>query len=395
MKLFKTFDNLFTEEECKELSDFYFNKKKNKEVVRDDQSGPLASVRQMAGKITEPALQRAADKAKEVLSERLKKDLRFTYIHIREYQRGSILEWHVDNGLHQHTMDVCIAKANPDTVWPLYVSTPDDAQIETIEMDIGSGYHFEGCENPHWRNKLEDDWQLQLFIHFIDADGRHVETADVLEKRKDSSTFIADEAIKPWPLTRYTWNQYAVIPSAFNLDECMGIIREGKAGIRTTHLRKGKTDGDKIGVHDLSVRDSEVSFFITDNPRNVPLFSKITEIIVNANLNFFNYDIYDLEALQFTTYSAGYNGFYSKHVDTHAVSSATNVRKLSFSLQLSNPDSYEGGDLLLWAENEPIVAPKNRGDLIIFPSYVMHEVTPVTRGLRSSLVGWVTGPAWK
>jgi PKHD-type hydroxylase len=127
----------------------------------------------------------------------------------------------------------------------------------------------------------------------------------------------------------------------------------------------------------------------------VPLFSKITEIIVNANLNFFNYDIYDLEALQFTTYPEGYNGFYSKHVDTHAVSSATNVRKLSFSLQLSSPDSYEGGDLLLWAEKEPIVAPKNRGDLIIFPSYVMHEVTPVTGGLRSSLVGWVTGPAWK
>ena len=76
MELFRTLDNLFTEEECKELSEFYFNKKKNKQVIRDDQSGPLSSFLQMSGKVTEPVLQRAADKVKEVLSERLKKDLR-------------------------------------------------------------------------------------------------------------------------------------------------------------------------------------------------------------------------------------------------------------------------------------------------------------------------------
>jgi PKHD-type hydroxylase len=96
------------------------------------------------------------------------------------------------------------------------------------------------------------------------------------------------------------------------------------------------------------------------------------------------------EGIQFTQYKAP-SGHYVKHVD--CIPGAT--RKLSLSLQLTDPKDYEGGDVVFHYKNNPDVAPKSKGTVIIFPSYVLHEVTPVTRGERYSLVAWITGPQFK
>ena len=72
-------------------------------------------------------------------------------------------------------------------------------------------------------------------------------------------------------------------------------------------------------------------------------------------------------------------------------------RKVSFSVQLSNPSDYEGGDLRFYRHSTTkfMEAPKDKGTLILFPSWTIHEVTPVTAGTRYSLVSWVNGPRWK
>ena len=71
-------------------------------------------------------------------------------------------------------------------------------------------------------------------------------------------------------------------------------------------------------------------------------------------------------------------------------------RKLSFSLQLSNENDYEGGELqFLTDENISYYAPKKRGTLVIFDSRSRHRVTKVRSGVRRSLVGWVNGPRWQ
>lgn len=71
-------------------------------------------------------------------------------------------------------------------------------------------------------------------------------------------------------------------------------------------------------------------------------------------------------------------------------------RKLSVVVQLSEPDRYQGGDLQL----ERFVHPnpeelRSRGAMIVFPSILFHRVTPITKGERSSLVGWMEGPHWR
>jgi PKHD-type hydroxylase len=62
---------------------------------------------------------------------------------------------------------------------------------------------------------------------------------------------------------------------------------------------------------------------------------------------------------------------------------------------LSDPEEYEGGELLLKTSAFPIKTLNKKGTIIFFPSYVLHEVTPVTKGTRKTLVGWVLGPNFK
>jgi PKHD-type hydroxylase len=63
------------------------------------------------------------------------------------------------------------------------------------------------------------------------------------------------------------------------------------------------------------------------------------------------------------------------------------------SVQLSEPDEYEGGELEFLNFEQPI--PKDIGSLIVFPSYLVHRVNPVTRGLRRSMVSWISGPPFR
>jgi PKHD-type hydroxylase len=71
------------------------------------------------------------------------------------------------------------------------------------------------------------------------------------------------------------------------------------------------------------------------------------------------------------------------------------LRKLSITIQLSNSDDYEGGDLELLYDKEPYKLDRSRGTFLVFPSFMLHRVTPVTRGTRWSLVAWIGGKRWQ
>jgi PKHD-type hydroxylase len=65
-------------------------------------------------------------------------------------------------------------------------------------------------------------------------------------------------------------------------------------------------------------------------------------------------------------------------------------------LQLSDPDSYSGGNVQLLAEDgSSYIAPRKRGTIVLFDSRTQHRVLKVTKGCRRSIVGWVCGPRWK
>jgi PKHD-type hydroxylase len=70
-------------------------------------------------------------------------------------------------------------------------------------------------------------------------------------------------------------------------------------------------------------------------------------------------------------------------------------RKLSITVQLSDPDEYEGGELQFMVNQNIFTAPKDKGTAIIFPSFALHRVTPITKGSRKSIVGWISGAPYR
>jgi PKHD-type hydroxylase len=176
-------------------------------------------------------------------------------------------------------------------------------------------------------------------------------------------------------------NFYAFWNNAFSKEECQTIINIAK----NKGLIKGKTRGES------DIRNSKISWLYPNDDMDW-VFRRVTDIAVNLNERFFKFDLFGLnEGFQFTNYEAP-SSKYGKHIDRGI---NTPVRKLSISIQLTDPEKYEGGELYLYEEDKGTLMDKTQGTLIIFPSYVLHEVMPVTKGERNSLVTWITGKQFK
>lgn len=134
--------------------------------------------------------------------------------------------------------------------------------------------------------------------------------------------------------------------------------------------------------------------WITLNPETQFIYDKLGWIARQLNGQFFDFDIWGFaEDLQYTVYN-GNGGHYAWHLDRGGNTSNT-PRKLSLVLQLSDPSDYEGGDLEILEGSEPIQIKKEKGMVAAFPSFVLHRVTPVTKGIRKTCVVWLTGPRFK
>ena len=92
-------------------------------------------------------------------------------------------------------------------------------------------------------------------------------------------------------------------------------------------------------------------------------------------------------------YDSEYRGHYEWHLDIGNTNNSK--RKLSISIQLSSSDTYEGGNLLFFNNNRQSKANRDQGTMILFPSYILHKVEPVTKGKRRALILWLTGPPFR
>lgn len=145
-----------------------------------------------------------------------------------------------------------------------------------------------------------------------------------------------------------------------------------------------------------SIRVTKVAWF-ERNAQTERFYARVEEIVLRLNAQFFHYDLSGLVSFQYARYDAAECGHFDWHKDYGKDYGAPDQepRKLSLSIQLSDPAHYQGGDLEVRAGNQVDVAPKARGTIIAFPSYVLHRVTPTTSGARKSLVVWAVGPEFK
>ena len=178
----------------------------------------------------------------------------------------------------------------------------------------------------------------------------------------------------------YYWHEY--LPKSL----CEAIIEEGD---KLRIDQAGMKDENTI---DKEARETKVGFF----PRQHWVESIVANVVQMSNAQAkWNFALDSAEAVQYGIYNEG--AYYKWHRDDDHLISYN--RKLSITVQLSDPTHYSGGDFKMcnFYNEELPYDPKLRGQgtIIVFPSLLRHTVEKVTRGTRKSLVQWYSGPAWQ
>jgi PKHD-type hydroxylase len=148
-------------------------------------------------------------------------------------------------------------------------------------------------------------------------------------------------------------------------------------------------DGTVNNMVNTSYRNSKIKW-LPLNDETEFIYKKIFNLVQIANKNMWNFNIALFkEDLQLSEYSDEYEGHYDWHMDFGENAS---TRKLSITIQLNDPEEYEGGELNFQIHRNIIKAPNKKGTVIVFPSFLLHKVSKVTKGTRRSLVCWIHGP---
>tara|TARA_Y100001937_G_C7121430_1_gene332796 strand:+ start:1224 stop:1811 length:588 start_codon:yes stop_codon:yes gene_type:complete len=189
-------------------------------------------------------------------------------------------------------------------------------------------------------------------------------------------------------LTNYCW----IFKSAISVDQCQRIIDEGHKSFKKAKIHKNSEL--------KNTRNSKIVWL-----NNQYLFDMVNKYAESANKNAgWNFQVDFIESLQLTRYTK--NQFYHWHRDARNepyennhvnVNFRNKTRKISMTLNLTDPSTYEGGDLefnfqdTLNDKKVSFKESKLQGSITFFPSFVFHRVTPVTKGTRWSLVAWMLG----
>lgn len=182
---------------------------------------------------------------------------------------------------------------------------------------------------------------------------------------------------------------WQLFTKAFTPDECQWLIDYG-----INHpVSEGKIGHGGTTVTNLQMRRSKVRWLRRDDPELFAFFARIQRMAEMANNNAFDLDLRYFNEIQFTEYDASDEGHYDWHEDNcWKMPKGKDDRKMSMVLLLSDPATYSGGRLELASDPLPDNKFVNQGDVIFFPAFNRHRVSPMTEGKRFSLVTWWKGP---
>jgi len=220
------------------------------------------------------------------------------------------------------------------------------------------------------------------------------------------------KTIYNWPTERqrkfYTWCYWQ---NAFTEKE----LKKVTDLMDSVELERGTTIGNALKansnneiittqVPNEAVRKSDVKFFNFGNGLGDAdwIFFKLNNVIESINNQFYNFDINGYESFQYTVYHDYEKGRYDFHQDTimgkNLPDDMYECRKLSITFLLNQPGKdFEGGEFQINSGEEKNAEsiPMEKGDIIVFPSFLIHRVKPVTKGVRKSIVVWVLGPKFR
>jgi PKHD-type hydroxylase len=188
-------------------------------------------------------------------------------------------------------------------------------------------------------------------------------------------------------------NSWQMFTAALDDEVVTKIVESaGPTDVATTFNTKDFDVAHPDNVEQVSsIRSSRVSWL-----NNQPWVLDMLYFYVDlANQSAFKVNVNKKAEIQYTEYHADQGGHYGLHHDIDWNRNDGFDRKLSVTVQLSDPFDYEGGGFEFTETESPMAgASKAKGTVLIFPSYLQHKVKPITKGVRRSLVAWFEGPQW-
>lgn len=335
-----------------------------------------------------------------------------TYSYARIYRTGEVLKRHKDRESCEISATLTL-NYDAKVCWPIFF---DEEKEIGVNLEPGEMAVYQGCEILHWRPEFKGNWHVQVFLHYVDANGPHRDWAKdkrtslgvkkdsqseapkvdntiqrITEKPKiEASTVSYNSVIIP-PNEDYFPGYFCIDSNnepqlKFTNEECDRIIALTKES-----YPQSAAVGNKGHTIERSIRSANV-FEVSYSEETKWIFTKVAAAVSFANNNYFKYDISGItNSLQLIEYSSEseIKGHYDWHIDSgpgHVC-----LRKISFTAQLSNEKDYTECDLLINNHGEILSASKERGSIHMFPSYMFHRVNPIEKGTRYALVIWIHG----
>jgi predicted 2-oxoglutarate/Fe(II)-dependent dioxygenase YbiX len=292
-----------------------------------------------------------------------------TYAYARLYAPGEELKIHTDRPACE--ISATITLGFEGDVWAIYMGDEGGVNASKILMDVGDAVLYRGCEKHHWRKPYtEGKWQAQVFLHYVDADGPYAEWK--YDKRQKLSHHKEPD---------YTFWHFA---DAMTPDAAKKLIESLEAQTQGEDAQIGM---GADGVVDKKIRDVKKV--------NLPSYRGIGATMVGlgmaANHQAWKFDVTHSNQTDYLKYDK--DGHYHAHVDTFINPNDKECRKLTVLMFLN--DDFEGGRLFLQNGHQKIYPPQGAGTCLVFPSFMLHGVEPVTKGIRRSIVTWLVGPWFK
>lgn len=412
--------NALSADQCGDLVQHMFELK-SKGLLEQDEQCPLSDA--VYG---DPVFDDILQKFAEPLGKQVGKKLLPTYTYARIYRTGEVLKKHKDRPACEISATMTLGY-NAKNVWPIYF---DEEKEISVDLEPGELAVYKGCEVLHWRKAFKGEWHVQVFFHYVDANGpykHHVkdgrtsygvqkqlnvvspsgENKSKLKINKSREEPVVEEAPeKLLKVQNPIYNAVVIPPNdtsfpgyfginsenlpqlMFTKKECERILKLTVDAYPTTASVGGTMENSKIAK---SIRSADIyNIDVTEETRWI--FDKVSTIVSLANTVHFGYDITGiLHSLQLIHYQSEQEvqGHYDWHIDAGGGNPST--RKISFTAQLSDPNDYEGCELIINNHGNELIGTKERGSIHLFPSYMPHRVTPVTKGERYALVIWIHG----
>jgi predicted 2-oxoglutarate/Fe(II)-dependent dioxygenase YbiX len=251
---------------------------------------------------------------------------------------------------------------------------------------------------------ISSDWGA--FVEFVlhGITGFRCRNMDQMVKAAQSVHKIDPEVCRAWALKKFSYDAVAAkyeeyfqsIQMNGEFDQFQPHYLPALTDARVDDIRK-RLEG--VALQDASVgTDNQVNhstrrtkiFWIPKTDEFADLYTYILDSIGKANETHYKFQVTGInDSIQYSVYTGEDQGYYDWHIDAMR----NHKRKISAVIQLSDPSEYEGGELHLQNGGVSVVE-KTKGTFIIFPSWMTHKVTPVTKGIRKTLVLWVDGPAF-